>query len=134
MVEGTMKPRTMQEPFLPAPSPMPGHLGTPTPLPLCRLSQDNWLCCQPLRMLRPREVGSQGRSQSRAQSSLAYSQAPLPNPKLQTMQTANFPERGSRQGVPREGGAWLGSLTQAGHAFLGSQDLGRGSFLAWAPG
>lgn len=45
-----------------------------------------------------------------------------------------FPERGSGQGVTREGRAWPGSLTQAGHALLGSWDLGRGSFLAWAPG
>lgn len=35
--------------------------------------------------------------------------------------------------MPREGGAWPGSLTQAGHTLLGSQDLGRGSFLAWTP-
>lgn len=32
------------------------------------------------------------------------------------------------------GGAWLGSLTQAGHTLLGSCDLSQGSFLAWAAG
>lgn len=45
-----------------------------------------------------------------------------------------FPERGSRLWEPGEGGAWPGSLTQAGHTLLGSCDLGRGSFLAGAPG
>lgn len=85
MVEGTMRPRTVQEAFLPVPSPMPGHLGPPTSLPPCRLSQDKWLSRQPLRMLRPREVGSQARSQRSAQSPPACSQAPLPNPRLPAM-------------------------------------------------
>lgn len=66
--------------------------------------------------------------------------AKLPSPTPNCRQWLNkgiygaFPERGSREGVTREGGAWPGSLTQAGHVLLGSWDLGRGSFLAWAPG
>lgn len=56
----------------------------------------------------------------------------------QPQTTGNGPARPSQKrepaGVPREGVACLGSLTQDGHAFLGSYDLGRGSFLSWAPG
>lgn len=33
-----------------------------------------------------------------------------------------------------EGGGLVGSLTQARHTLPGSSDLGRGSFLSWAPG
>ena len=85
VVEGTIRPRAVQEPSLPAPGPRPGHLGSPTSLPLCRRGQDKWLSHQPLRILRPGEVGSQARSQSQAQSPPACSQAPLPSPKLQVM-------------------------------------------------
>lgn len=57
----------------------------------------------------------------------------------QPQTTGNGPARPSQKretaGVPWEGVAWLGSLTQdSRHAFLGSCDLGRGSFLSWAPG
>lgn len=62
-LEGPLLPRRVgwlraaREPSLPASSPLPGHLSSPSSLPLWSLSQDKWLTCQTLRVLRPGELG-----------------------------------------------------------------------------
>lgn len=96
MVEGSTRAS------LPVSSPTPGHLSSPSSLPLWSRSQDKWLTRQTLRMLRPGEIGGPGKVTQLTLEGSGLEPSSFPQP--QTAGEAGqgihgaFPERGSGQG------------------------------------
>lgn len=102
MVEGSTRAS------LPVSSPTPGHLSSPSSLPLWSRSQDKWLTRQTLRMLRPGEIGGPGKVTQLTLEGSGLEPSSFPQP-----QTAGEAGQGYPWGLPRKG-KWTGVPGEGG--------------------